>query len=112
MNAGALDAHGDAQVDARPAGLVLPTVTALPVPGPLEGHGQGSRLGAGGRRLRVGARGVGWLLCSLGTGEHSTFQHQCVRLSGHHDSVWKGPSSLKFVSQYQRASLTVCLHRG
>lgn len=38
---GALDAHGDSQVDGGPTRLLLPAVAALLVPGSTEGHTQG-----------------------------------------------------------------------
>ena len=109
VDAGALDAHGDAQVDAGPAGFVLPAVTALPVPQPLEGHAQDSGLRDGGWRLRVGA---GRLLCSLGTRESILpFSTVCARLIVHCASVCKGPHRPKCMSQYQCASPTVCFRQ-
>lgn len=64
VDPGALDAHGDAQVDGGPARLLLPAVTAHVVPGAPEGHAQrlrplsrGTRPGGGvstrGRRGRL-----------------------------------------------------------
>lgn len=50
MDAGALDAHGHAQVDGGPARLLLPAVTAPLVPRAPEGHGEHRRPLGGGAR--------------------------------------------------------------
>lgn len=66
--AGALDAHGDSQVDGGPTRLLLPAVAALLVPGATEGHSQGRGLVSGGARRAVPTAQDGGGLFRLLTG--------------------------------------------
>lgn len=75
VDAGALDAHGDSQVDGGPARFLLPAVAATVVPGATQGHGQ-RPLSGGARRVVPPTRDREGLfgMCVLSVGSLSVRQ--------------------------------------